>query len=300
MMRKLRFWLLTSIWWFTQSVWAQYGLPSTLQAELPFGKDLSFSVATSPLTSTTPLNNSVFIPSGNAGVKYPALVLHHTCGGISEHIYRWSEAALREGFVVLVLDTLSTRGMKSDCDSPSKIPNGRWIKDQLDAIAFLAAQPFVDPKAISTLGFSKGGLASTWLSSASVANALRSEAILPAATVSLYALCALPPTRGRPQGIVILQQDATRPLLMLMGEKDNETSPQSCLRELPLRKGAGAPVEWHVYPDTTHAWDKSEQDGFSKASPISGEVVVYRYNRQATEDARKRVFSFLNQYGRQR
>ena len=85
---------------------------------------------------------------------------------------------------------------------------------------------------------------------------------------------------------------------MLMGEKDNELSPQSCLRELPLRKAAGAPVQWHVYPDTTHAWDKAEQDGFRKPSPINGETVLYRYNREATEDAMIRVFEFLQRNAR--
>lgn len=296
-MKTLRWSLLFVVFCWAHSVRAQYGTPSTLQAELPFGADLSFSVAQSPLTPSVTLGNTVFVPPGNVGSKSPALVVHHTCGGITEHIHRWVEAALREGYVVLALDTLSSRGLKNDCGSPSKIPNGRWVKDQLDAIAYLASLPFVDPKAISTLGFSKGGLASTWLSSTAVAQALRPGAVSPAAVVSLYVLCALPPSKGRPQGITILQQEVTRPLLVLMGEKDNELAPQSCLRELPLRKAAGAAVEWHVYPDTTHAWDKAEQDGFTKASAVNGEHVVYRYNPAATEDARKRAFDFLKRHG---
>jgi dienelactone hydrolase len=278
--------------------WAQYGTPASLQAELPFATDLDFAVASTPFEASAALGNTVFVPPGPSTGKRPALVLHHTCGGISEHIHRWAQAALQRGYAVLMLDTLSARGLNNDCGSPSKIPNGRWVKDQLDAVTYLAELPFVDPKAIATLGFSKGGLASTWLSSPSVAQAIRPDAVLPAATVSLYSLCALPPSKGRPQGIVILQPDAVRPLLMLMGEKDNELSPQSCLRELPLRKAAGAPVQWHVYPDTTHAWDKAEQDGFRKPSPINGETVLYRYNREATEDAMIRVFEFLQRNAR--
>jgi dienelactone hydrolase len=87
---------------------------------------------------------------------------------------------------------------------------------------------------------------------------------------------------------------------MLLGEKDNELSPESCIRELPVRKAAGAPVEWFVYPNTTHAWDMAERDGFTKPSPINGEKVVYRYNKDATEDARLRVFDFLKRYARAR
>lgn len=282
--------------WATQSAFAQYGLPATLQAELPFGTDLTFSVAQKQLTPSTLLGNAVYVPPGDAAKKRPALIIHHTCGGISDHIFQWGEAALREGYAVLMLDTLTPRGLKADCGSPSRIPNGRWVKDQLDSIAYLAAQPFVNPKAISTLGFSKGGLASTWLSSPSIAQALRPGTEQPAATVALYALCALAPSKGRPQGIMILQQDTSRPLLMLLGEKDNELPPQSCIKELPLRKASGSPVEWHVYPNTTHAWDKAEQDGFTKPSPINGEVVEYRHNKDATEDARKRVFEFLKRH----
>jgi dienelactone hydrolase len=277
--------------------WAQYGTPTTLQAELPYGTDLNFSVANAELTPLSILANTVFVPTGAVQEKFPALVVHHTCGGISDHIYQWSAAALRERYVVLVLDTLGPRGLKADCGSPSKIPNGRWIKDELDAMAYLATQPFVDSRYISVLGFSKGGLAATWLASPSVAAALRPGSPQVAAAVSLYALCALPTTKGRPQGAIVLQSDSSRPLLMLLGEKDNELSPESCVRELPLRKAAGAIVEWHVYPDTTHAWDVAERDGFTKTSPINGEKVVYRYSRQATEDAKLRVFDFLKRYG---
>jgi dienelactone hydrolase len=291
--------LAISMFW-TGAALAQYGTPATLQAELPYGSDLSFSVAKAELTPSSILANTVFIPVGAPQEKLPAVVVHHTCGGISDHIYQWGAAALREGYVVLVLDTLSPRGLKIDCGSPSKIPNGRWVKDELDAVAYLAAQPFVDARYISVLGFSKGGLAATWLSSPAIANAVRPGTPQVAAAVSLYALCALQVTRGRPQGAVVLQPDTSRPLLMLLGEKDNELSPESCIKELPVRKAAGAPVEWFVYPNTTHAWDMAERDGFTKPSPINGEKVVYRYNKDATEDARLRVFDFLKRYARAR
>lgn len=280
------------------TAFAQYGTPASLQAELPFGNDLSFSVDPKPLVPASPLGNRVFSPARTGTEVLPALVIHHTCGGISDHIYQWTSTALQERYVVLVLDTLTPRNMKIDCGSPSKIPNGRWIKDELDAVAYLATLPYVDSRAISVLGLSKGGLAATWLSSPSVAAAVRPGTPQLAAVVSLYALCALPPSRGRPQGAIVLQPDASRPLLMLLGEKDNELSPESCIRQLPERKAAGAPVDWFVYPDTTHAWDMAERDGFTKPSPINGDPVVYRYNKGATEDSKRRVFDFLTRYGR--
>jgi dienelactone hydrolase len=295
---KLIFAAVTALW--VGAVCAQYGTPASLQSELPFGTDLSFTVDTQGLMPSSPLANTVFAPMRTGKDVLPALVVHHTCGGISDHIYQWSAAAVQARYVVLVLDTLTPRGLKIDCGSPSKIPNARWIKDELDAVAYLATLPYVDARSISVIGFSKGGLAATWLSSPSVANAVRPNTPQLASVIALYALCSLPQSKGRPQGAIVLQPDATRPLLMLLGEKDNELSPESCIAQLPERKAAGAPVEWFVYPDTTHAWDMAERDGFSKASPINGERVVYRFSQEATEDSKRRVFDFLKRYGRAR
>jgi dienelactone hydrolase len=297
-MKRLRFALFVGSLCWLGSACAQYGTPASLQAELPFGSDLRFVVSSTELTPTADMANTVFLPVGSAQEKLPALVVHHTCSGLSEHIYQWSSAALAQRYVVLVLDTLTSRGLKSDCGSPSKIPNARWIKDELDAMAFLATLPNVDGKFISVLGLSKGGLATTWLASPAIANAIGPGSPQVAAVVSLYALCALLPSKGRPQGAIVLQPDTSRPLLMLLGESDNELSPESCIKELPVRKAAGAPVEWFVYPNTTHAWDKAESDGYSKVSPINGEKVVYRFNKDATADSKLRVFDFLKRYGR--
>ena len=114
--------------------------------------------------------------------------------------------------------------------------------------------------------------------------------------VALYGLCGLGPTRGRPQGITILQPDTDRPLLALLGGRDNETSPASCLEQMPKLKDKGAPVQWHLYPEATHAWDKKEQDGFSKLD-FKNERVTYVYDAAATEDSIKRAFEFLAQRG---
>lgn len=274
---------------------AQYGTPETLKAELNQGDDLSFSNdAKEGLGVFTNISNGLFAPSRKEGEKLPALIIFHTCGGISQHIRYWTEEALKEGYVVLVPDAM--RGLKSDCGSPPKIPNARFIKDALDGVAHLAALPYVDAKRISVVGFSKGALIATWLASSSVANTLRPGTPPIASTISVYGFCGLEPTRGRPQGVAILQPDTDRPHLMLMGGKDNETPPASCLERLPKLKESGAPVQWHLYPEATHAWDSSDKDGFSKIA-YNNERVTYKYDKAITEDTRKRVFYFLSKLG---
>lgn len=270
---------------------AQYGSPDSLKAELGQGDDLAFSGQPQELTGSASLSNALFAPPGKDGARLPALVIFHTCGGISQHIRYWTEEALKEGYVVLVPDAM--RGLKSDCKSPPQIANARLVKDALDAVAHLAALPFVDPGRISVVGFSKGALVATWAASSNVARTLRPGTPAIASAVSVYGFCGLSPTRGRPQGVQILQPDTDRPLLMLMGGLDNETPPASCLERLPKLKEAGAPVAWHLYPEATHAWDSPDKDGFTKTA-YNNERVTYKFDESVTADTRRRVFEFLS------
>lgn len=226
---------------------AQYGTPESLKAEMGQGDDLVFAKEATELAAGSALANAVFMPGKKTGAKLPALVILPTCGGISQHIRVWTEEALQRGYVVLPMDGL--RGLKADCGSPSRISNGRLVKDTLDAVAHLAALPDVDRQRISVLGFSKAA---------------------------------------------IVQPDTDRPFLALLGGRDNETPPATCLELLPKLKEKGLPVQWHLYPEATHAWDKKEQDGFSKLD-FKNERVTYQYSATVTEDSMRRAFEFLAQ-----
>jgi dienelactone hydrolase len=268
---------------------AQYGEPQSLKAELPGGADLVFAKELKELGMFSSLANSVFTPAKD-GVKRPAIVVFHTCSGIRGHVRQFAEQALQSGYVVLIVDAM--RGMKTDCGSPPTIPNARLVKDALDAVAHLAGFAEVDPKRISLVGFSKGAIVAIWTASSKVADAVRPGTPPIAAAVAMYGLCAAPVSRARPQGVLALQSDTDRPLLLLLGGKDTETPPASCLERLPGLKAAGAPVEWHLYPDATHAWDERELNGFSKIA-WNGERVVYLYDEAVTNDSRKRALEFI-------
>jgi dienelactone hydrolase len=55
----------------------------------------------------------------------------------------------------------------------------------------------------------------------------------------------------------------------------------------------GQPIEWHVYRDATHCWDRSSMNGFSKTD-FRGVRVVYKFDKEVTEDAARRVFEYLD------
>ncbi len=112
-----------------------------------------------------------------------------------------------------------------------------------------------------------------------------------AAVASFYPGCFhIVPPNGRPP-FDVLNADIKHPLLVLMGEDDTETPAPECVSKLEALKQTGAPVEWHVYPKTTHCWDCRQIDGLTKTD-VRGHRVEYRFSPEATKDGRKRLFEF--------
>lgn len=89
------------------------------------------------------------------------------------------------------------------------------------------------------------------------------------ATVANYGSCKIAsPYAGGKANVTfmdMLSADSDRPILMLMGELDIETPPATCFPLLNEMKAAGKPVEWHIYPKTTHGWDKANTTAMSSA-----------------------------------
>ncbi len=77
-----------------------------------------------------------------------------------------------------------------------------------------------------------------------------------------------------------------------MGEADTETPAVECVEKLGAIKQAGAQIDWHVYPETTHCWDCKQLDGLSKTD-LRGHRVEYRFQQPVTEDSERRFFEFL-------
>jgi dienelactone hydrolase len=59
-------------------------------------------------------------------------------------------------------------------------------------------------------------------------------------------------------------------------------------------KAAGKDVYWHIYPKTTHGWDKAEHNGY--VYRLYGETMMYRYDEAVANDATGRMIAFFNRY----
>ena len=253
------------------------------------GPDLKFPEDAQELSPSSPLAMAIYKPAG-AG-PFPAIVLVHTCGGLRRELLDWTRLALEHGYVVFVLDSLGQRGVSPREGCNGGLSPSRGAKDAFQAREHLRKFAFVDQDRVALLGFSWGAMVGLFVSSSAIASQLSSSRF--AAVVGLYPICYFPAGFGYP-AIELLRQEVDKPLLVLMGEEDNEAPPAACIPRLEKLAQKGAPVEWHVFPATTHCWDCSTLDGFSKMDGFTR--IVYRYDRKVTQDSADRAFAFLAKY----
>lgn len=241
-------------------------------------------------TVPSDLANRVYAPDGSG--PFPAVVINQT-KSISDHLLVHTKSLIAAGFAVLVVDTFGPRGYRTGVNEPAP---AEFAKDAYDALGHLQKLAYIDATRIYQTGYSNGGNAAALLASPQGAAILKAPGRF-RATVANYGTCS---TSGWYTGaqknansLELLSADSDRPILMLMGEFDIETPPKLCFPLLEQMKAAGKPVEWHIYPKTTHGWDKQENNGY-KYRTISGDVMTYTYDAAVTQDATNRMIAFFN------
>jgi len=260
--------------------------------------DLEFPTKPAGISFLSSPHFALYKPEGSG--PFPAIVLHHQCGGLrnasgswlNTSILNWAKEAVDRGYVALTVDSLGPRNVDTVCMGPKGGVNfPRGVKDALQAAEHLRKLDFVDRKRIAFAGYSWGAMVGVFASSRRWATILGTGERFDA-VVSFYPRCDTlrPPVGGAPYDVVL--PDIDKPLLVLMGELDNETPPQDCVSRLEPLKAGGAPVEWHVYPKTTHCWDCESLHGARKIDD-RGSSVVYYYERDVTNDSAQRMFTFI-------
>jgi dienelactone hydrolase len=243
----------------------------------------------------------MFKPDGDG--PFPALVILPTCSGLDNmRAFAWAERASYRGYVALVVDPLTQRGVVENC-GPTPVGVARYLKDAFDAADHLRKQKFVDPARIGLIGSSAGGMAA--LGAASSAYARRGGSEPFSAIVAIYPLCSVKgaklPEWPDPVDIRYVPDTIVQPLLVQMGAKDDYVeggTAADCKPLLDERKAKGAPLEYIIYP-ATHVWDIEEnsyEPVQTTVKGLGGRDIPVEYNREVTVQSAHDAFAFLDRY----
>lgn len=227
--------------------------------------------------------------------RRPAVVLLHGCGGphgrhgeLSERLADYASWVRVQGWHALVVDSLGPRGESELCTQKTgtrAVTQANRRLDALGALQWLAARDDVDAGRLALVGWSNGGstvLAATNLKLREVSGA----AVKPRAAVAFYPGCAAELKRG---------YQPAAPLLMLLGEKDDWTSPQPCME---LARRAGAKVQVEVYAGAYHGFDSDAKLRLRRDVPNGvspGQGVHVGGEPMARVASRERLLAFLRE-----
>jgi dienelactone hydrolase len=184
--------------------------------------------------------------------RYPAVVVVHTIGGFQEANEGWLAAELRRsGFATLTYDSFSARGLSQSAVVGSRTgpPLASGVADAFAALQFLAGHRRIDTDRIGIDGFSFGGEVAHLTALEALRAVMAKGSSRFAAHVATY-----------PGGSYGAQADAGAytgaPILMLLGEKDDNLPVAKVEGYLAYANGAGhpAPITTVVYPGAFHAW----------------------------------------------
>jgi len=228
-----------------------------------------------------PVPGSVYVPDGPG--PFPAVVLLHGCSGVEKSDRGWAKWFQQAGYVVLLLDSLAPRHTASN--PTCTIGRPTFTDQTLDAyggLAYLRSRPDVVGAHVAVMGRSHGGGATLEAISTRFFASAHVQGSDFAAGVAMYPHCASFESGG-----------IAAPLLLLVGGEDDWEPPSACLVHAEQLKNAGAPIDWHLYPEATHAFDAPSRD----LDLHSGTHTMHlRYDKEAADDAHARIATFLAQY----
>jgi dienelactone hydrolase len=277
-------------WWLLLAVLALAGCSQAARVSFP------------NVTPAAPLTipGALYRPEG-AG-PFPAVVLLHGCEGVSDNSHRWAAWLREQGYVALIVDSWTPRGLAETCsftvDDP---PNTARFDDAVGALRFLHAMRDVDRRRIGVMGWSNGGVfAMAAVNGPSLERARARGVVVPepgfAAAIGIY-----------PGGCDSLARErAVRPLLVVIGEADDWTTAATCAHMVEAMRARGADATIEVLPGAYHYFDFVGQPravlahvgNDNKPGGCCGATV--EYNEAALATARRRVGEFLGYHLRAR
>ena len=178
----------------------------------------------------------------------PAVAIFHGCGGVGANNARMAGLLKSWGYVALVVDSFTSRGLKDVCGRnwPSQADAERRALDIDAAGQWLASQPYVKANELAFMGYSYGGGVGL-LRAFSPSTGKAGPGGWRAAIV-VYPDCGL----GEAIGPALR---ARLPTMMAMGELDDWTPVKQCQALLQRVTADRDLIETQVYPGAHHSFD---------------------------------------------
>jgi dienelactone hydrolase len=224
-----------------------------------------FAVACAADAAPLPAPHQVEIPSGSATLHaqlykpegdgpFPAVIALHGCGGLAGHSepvlprYRdWAEQLVKAGNAVLLPDSYGSRELGPQCRVRERQVHARRerVTDIQAARQWLMQQAWVAPDRVSLLGWANGASALLW--------AVRPQSSHIAgpdfrSAIAFYPDCRISAGLG---------WSARVPTLLLIGAKDDISSPPACRQMIDGARGRSALTRIVVYPGAYHEFDRA-------------------------------------------
>jgi dienelactone hydrolase len=243
-----------------------------------------------PLASGT-LHAQLYKPDGDG--PFPVVIALHGCGGLAGHSepvlprYRdWAEQLVKEGSAVLLPDSYGSRELGPQCRiKERRIHASRErVADILASRQWLVQQPWAARDRISLLGWANGASALLWAVRPQLSRKVEPDF---RSAIAFYPDCRISAGLG---------WSARVPTLLLIGAKDDVSSPPACRQMVDGARGRSALARIVVYPDAYHDFDQPNfpvhaVSGTSDAAvPEHGHVGT---NTEARADSQKRVAEWL-------
>ncbi len=208
-----------------------------------------------------------YLARSNFDGDAPGVVVIQEWWGLNAHIKRVTDAFAGAGFVALAPD-LYRGQVATEPDEARKLAMAlefpRAMADIQGAVDYLIAQPFVQPKQISVVGFCMGGRLAGLM-------ALDGQNI--GAVSAFYGVHELSDADAQKLDV---------PLLAIYGEMDRNFSADVIRNNQQKLEAAGKAHEVVVYPGAQHAF-------FNDDRP-------HIYNKEAADDAWKRTVDWFKKH----
>ncbi len=204
-----------------------------------------------PLSGGT-LHAQLYQPDGDG--PFPVVIALHGCGGVAGHSepvqrrYRdWAEQLLKQGNAVLLPDSYGSRELGPQCRVNERrvLARRERVTDIMASRAWLLQQPWAAGNRISLLGWDNGASALLW----AVRPQLPSRKAEPdfRSAIAFYPDCRLSSGLG---------WSARVPTLLLIGGRDDISSPPACRQMVDGAHGRSALARIVVYPNAVHDFDR--------------------------------------------